>query len=60
VSILAFGYASSYIIARPDIKEYKETVYKMLRDGATDEEIEKFMDDHLIVHTASNFVLISI
>ena len=43
VIILVSGYASSYIIARPKIKEHKQSVLQMKQNRATNEEIEEFM-----------------
>ena len=44
VTILLSGYMSSYIVSRPHIKKYKESVSQLEQEGSTNEEIEAFMD----------------
>lgn len=42
--ILIFGYLSSYNVAKPVIEKHEKTVWEMEEDGATNEEIEEFID----------------
>ena len=38
------GLYMSYYHVRPQLREFRETVYQMEADGASDDEIEAFMD----------------
>ena len=46
LGIIIFGLSAyiSYLRVSPELREYRETVYKMEADGASDDEILAFMD----------------
>ena len=46
LGIVTFGLSAyvSYLRVSPELREYRETVYKMEADGASDDEILEFMD----------------
>jgi hypothetical protein len=46
LGIVTFGLSAyiSYLRVSPELREYRETVYKMEADGASDDEISAFMD----------------
>ena len=46
LGIVTFGLSAyiSYLQVSPQLREYRETVYQMEADGASDEEILEFMD----------------
>jgi hypothetical protein len=46
LGIVTFGLSSymSYRQVSPQLREYRETVYQMETDGASDDEIEAFID----------------
>ena len=46
LGIVTFGLSAyiSYLRVSPELRDYRETVYKMEADGASDDEILEFMD----------------
>ena len=46
LGIVTFGLSAyiSYLQVSPQLREYRETVYKMEADGVSDDEILEFMD----------------
>ena len=46
LGIITFGLSAyiSYLRVSPELREHRETVYKMEADGASDDEILEFMD----------------